>query len=459
MSYSGNRRPNWRRFRSTVAVALTVALALLTGVWLDSVSPASARRHVGMQGQSAREAGARYASVRRALDAVARQNWIASWAAAPQPATAGTASSRGFADQTVREIVRSSIGGAAVRIELTNAYGSRPLDVAAASIGAAGAGAGIGLGGTRALSFGGQSGVTIPPGAEAISDPVTLRVSRLERIAISIYLPTRTGPATQHFLAKATTYAASGDRAGQLSGEGFSARSSSWYFLSALDVLAPRSDLGAVVALGDSITDGVGSQTGAYDRWTDDLADRLSARHGPSLAVVDEGIGGNRLLNDSPCCGENALARFGRDVAGRVGARVVIVLEGINDIGFSQQRTARTRPHTDVSAAQMIAGYEQLIAQAHALGLKIFGATLTPFRGARYWTPAGEAKREAVNHWIETSGAFDGVINFARAVADPRDPERLAPRYDSGDHLHPDAAGYRAMAAAIDLQALLRAAR
>jgi lysophospholipase L1-like esterase len=446
-----------RVWKATLALLLAV-LALLAGLRLGGSSSALARRHAD-EPASARATAARYRTVRRALDDVARQNWIAAWGAAPQPATPGTAARRGFADQTIREIVRSTIGGSAARIELSNAYGSAPLTVGGASIAAAGTGAAVGTDGTHELTFGGRSGVVIPPGAEAISDPVALTVRPLERLAVSLYLPRRTGPATQHLLARATTYVGGGDRAGQPDAGGFAARTASWYFLSALDVLAPRRDLGAVVALGDSITDGVGARNDAYDRWTDDLADRLGRRAAASLAVVDEGIGGNRVLNNSPCCGENALARFGRDVVARLRARVVILLEGINDIGFARQSSARTRPHTDVSAAEIIAGYEQLIAEAHAHGLRIFGATLTPFRGARYWSAAGEAKREAVNRWIRTSGAFDGVIDFARAVADPRDRQRLAPRYDSGDHLHPNAAGYRAMAATIDPAALVRAAQ
>lgn len=295
----------------------------------------------------------------------------------------------------------------------------------------------------------------IPPGAEALSDPVHLTVPALQDLAVSVYLPQPTGPATQHSDAQQDNYVASGNHALDDSGAAFGTVTQSWFFLDSVDVLDRSRDAGTVVAFGDSITDGYQSTVNANARWPNDLARRLDARYGQTLSVADEGISGNRVLNDSLCCGVNALARFDRDVVDRAGAREVILLEGINDIGFSQLTGPLTAPQTNVSAAQIIAGYEQLIAQAHAAGLKIFGGTLTPFKGAAYWTPAGEAKREAVNHWILTSGEFDGVINFAKAVADPSDPLIFNPAYDSGDHLHPNDAGYQAMANAIRLSMLV----
>jgi lysophospholipase L1-like esterase len=217
---------------------------------------------------------------------------------------------------------------------------------------------------------------------------------------------------------------------------------------------APRT-LGSVVALGDSITDGVGSQTGANARWPNALARRLHALPEGAVGVVDAGIGGNRVLESSPIYGVDALARFKRDVLDQAGVRTVIVLEGLNDIGFSRSRSPLTFPHATASAAQLIGAYQQLIAEAHSAGIKILGGTLTPFRGARYWSPAGEAEREAINRWVRRSGAFDGVIDFARAVADPGHPTTLNPAYDSGDHLHLNDAGYRAMAGAISLRLLI----
>lgn len=386
----------------------------------------------------------------------AGSHWIATWGAAPQAATGGNLSRAGFRDATIREIVFTSAGGLRVRVRLTNAFGSAPLRIGRATIALAGSGPRI-VGGTlRALYFGGRRSVVIPPGAEATSEPATLVVPAATHLAISLFLPDATGPATQHADAQQVSFVATGAHATG-SSRAFRTKTRSWYFLDGVDVLGPRRALGSVVALGDSITDGVGSPLDKNERWPNDLAVRLNRLSGATLGVVDAGIGGNRVLNNALCCGVNAIARFERDVRDQTGAQDVILLEGINDIGYSQNHGPLTAPHTRVSALQIVEGYERIIALAHTAGMKIFGATLTPFEGARYWTPAGEAKREAVNNWIRTSRAFDGVIDFAASVADPGDPQRLNPADDSGDHLHPNARGYKAMAAAVDLPKLLAA--
>jgi len=382
-------------------------------------------------------------------------HWVTAWTAAPQGPVPGNLSAHGFADQTVRQVAFASAAGSAVRIRLANTFGLRPLQVGRASVAIQGGGARLAAGTLRALTFGGQPSVVVPPGAEVLSDPVRLPVAPFAHVAVSLYLPVATGPATGHVQARQVNYVAAGDRALAAGAQGFGRQTQSWYFLAGIDVLAPARYVGTVVTLGDSITDGVGSPVNGNARWPNDLARRLAGRGGDTLAVADAGIGGNRVLNSSSCCGVDSVARFARDVLGQSGVRDVILLEGINDIGFSRSHNPDNLPHTDVSALQIVEGYEQIIAMAHAAGLRIFGATLTPFKGARYWSPAGEAKREAVNRWIRDSGAFDGVIDFARAVADPGHPERLNPAYDSGDHLHPNAAGYRAMANAIDLSLLL----
>jgi lysophospholipase L1-like esterase len=383
---------------------------------------------------------------------------VATWGASPQSPIAGTLSSRGFAGQTLRQIVFSSVGGAMARVRLSNAFGASPLRIARASIAVQRHGAQLAPGTVRALSFSGRTSVVIPPGGTAVSEPVALGARPALHLAVSLYLRARTGPVTQHTQARQVNYLATGAHALDPAGRAFTAQTESWYVLTGVDVLAPSRNRGAVVAFGDSITDGVGAALNANARYPNVLARRFAARRGPTLSVIDEGIGGNRVLHATPCCGIAAVDRFRRDVLGQPGVREIILLEGVNDIGQSQSQGPLTAPHAPVSALEIVDGYARIIAMAHAAGLKVFGATLTPFRGARYWTPAGEAKREAVNRWIETSRAFDGVIDFASALAQPGHPQRLAPTFDSGDHLHPDAAGYRAMARAVSLAMLLRAA-
>jgi lysophospholipase L1-like esterase len=386
----------------------------------------------------------------------AGSHWIATWGASPQAATAGNLSRAGFRDATIREIVLTSAAGFRLRLRLTNEYGSGPLRIGQVTVAVDRGGPNTVPGTSRAVYFDHRRSAVIAPGDEATSDPVALAIPTATRLAISIFLLRATGPATQHADAQQVNYVAAGAHTAD-GGGAFKIRTRSWYFLDGVDVLGASRALGSVVALGDSITDGVGSGLGTNQRWPNYLAGRLNARSGATLAVVDEGIGGNRVLNGSLCCGADAVARFERDVGDQPGARDVILLEGVNDIGFSHSDGPLTAPHTDVSALQIVRGYERIITLSHTAGLRIFGATLTPFEGARYWTPAGEAKRESVNNWIRTSGAFDGVIDFAGTVADPGDPDRLNPAYDCGDHLHPNAAGYRAMAAAINLGALLAA--
>ncbi len=372
--------------------------------------------------------------------------WVAAWGASPQAAVHGTAFARGFDQRTVRDILFTSVGGTLARVRFSNAFGSRALRIGRAALGPAVAGGAV-LGGRNVpLTFHGRPSVVIPPGGQILSDSIRLAVRPFERLAVSIYLPGPTGPPTGHRRANEINYVARGDQALDGESEGFRTRMISWYFATGVDVWSPARDIGTVVAFGDSITDGVGSRIDANGRWPDDLARRLATRHGTTLSVVNAGIGGNRLLEDSRCCGPSALTRFGRDVLRQPNVKAVILLEGINDIGYG----------ATVSAQQIIRGYRQLIARAHLAGARVVGATLTPFKGSFYWTPAHAAVRDAVNRWIRRSGAFDGVIDFAAAVADPGNPEKLRRAYDSGDHLHPNDAGYRAMARAVNLDVLLR---
>lgn len=377
-----------------------------------------------------------------------QEHWVATWQGSPQafdPVAARFIPLQpGYADQTLREIVHLSIGGMELRLRLTNSYGTQPLAVGAVHVARAAAGSTIMSGTDRTVTFGGQDGITIPPGAVGISDPVRLSVPSLSDLAVSIYVPQDTGPATQHSLGLQTSYVTSGDATGA---DGFPKDSAPTIltrpFLSNVEVLGAKRAV-AVVTLGDSITDGYTSTVDADARWPDQLARVLVGRYGNSVGVSNAGISGNRVLNDG--LGPNALARFDRDVLTQAGVRYVTVLEGINDFGYSVALV----PDQEVSAQQVIVGYRQLIARAHERGLTIYGCTLTPFKGATYYSDAGEAKREAINNFIRTSGEFDAVIDFDQVVRDPQDAPTFLPAYDSGDHLHPSDAGYAAMGNSID---------
>ncbi|MFY9927044.1 MAG: SGNH/GDSL hydrolase family protein [Streptosporangiaceae bacterium] len=372
--------------------------------------------------------------------------WVTSWGASPQAAIPGWGFSAGFDDQTVRNVIYPSVGGDQIRLELTNAFGRVPLRVGRVTVAVEGPRGAL-AGPVYPVTFGGRASVRIPAGAQLLSDPVAMPVEAQQELTVSIYLPGWTGPATFHSDAQQITWiSARGDHAADVSGRSFVIPDSSWYYLSGLVVRSPTA-AGTVVAFGDSITDGFQTSVGTNSRWPNTLARRLDAQvGGPLLAVADEGISGNRVLVSSPEFGVSAEARFERDALDVPGVRDIIVLEGINDLGFSHG--------VGVSAAQLIAGYRRLIAMAHARGLKIYGGTILPYQGSGYYSLAGEAEREAVNTWIRTSGAFDGVIDFDAVMADPGDPLRLNPAYNSGDNLHPNDAGYEAMANAIDLQML-----
>jgi len=309
-------------------------------------------------------------------------------------------------------------------------------------------------GSDRALTFSGRSSVMIPANALVLSDPVKLDVPAGSNVAISIFIPKAATGAGVHYAAQQTSYIASGDVTGTAALPDDAATITSWVFLTGLDVLAPES-ASTIVAFGDSITDGAHSTVDANHRWPDILAARLLTQGGRrrQLGVVDSGIGGNRILHDGHSnvrFGVNALARFERDVLAQPGVKYVIVLEGINDLGHAGQSAPVSET---VSAEDLIAGMKQMIARAHERGLKIFGATLTPFEGAAngYFTPEKEVKRKAVNEWIRTGKAFDGFVDFEKAVRDSAHPDRFLAAYDSGDHLHPGDAGYKAMGEAISL--------
>ena len=390
------------------------------------------------------------------------RHWVGTWAAAPQLAGPFPADGAGgFENQTVRQIVHVSVGGSAVRLRLTNAFGDRVLVLDSVYIGVRDSGARIRAGSNRRLTFGGQTSVALPKGASAISDPVNLHVKDQDDLAISIFTSGATGPPTQHLFALATSFAADGDAAADESDAAFASPLVGWWFIQGVDVYASGSVKGAVLALGDSLTDGLGSTWDANARYTDFLARRfLAGPPGQVMAVLNEGISGNRVLGDSPCFGLNVGARLDRDVLAAQGVRAVIYTQGSNDFGYPIVDAAGGlgipdcwRPATVVSADDVIAGIRQVIARVHAAGIPIYGATLNPIKGSYEWSEETEPKRQAVNAWILTSGEFDGVFDFAAAVGDPNDPEALAPWFDSGDQTHPNDDGYRAMANAVRLSA------
>ncbi|MFL6415682.1 MAG: SGNH/GDSL hydrolase family protein [Bryobacteraceae bacterium] len=357
-----------------------------------------------------------------------------------------------FDKQTIREIVHTSVGGSAVRVRLSNAYGKEPVTVGSVHIALRQTEASIVPGSDHPVTFSGRSSVFIPADATVLSDPVAMQVPASRDVAISLFLPKAAAGAGIHYASQQTAYIGSGDlTAAQSIPDPVKIRL--WVFLTGLDVSAPAS-AATIVAFGDSITDGALSTIDANRRWPDFLASRLMAqKSGGTLGVVDGGIGGNRLLYDpgEVRFGVNGLARFTRDVLAQPGVRYVIVLEGINDIGHPGQSAPLEEV---VSPEDIIAAYKQLIERAHEAGLKIFGATLTPFAGTtipNYFAPEKEVKRKAVNNWIRTSHAFDGVIDFDKAIQDPQNPDRILPKYDGGDRLHPGDAGYQAMGEAIDL--------
>ena len=396
----------------------------------------------------------------RAADA---GDWIGTWGASPQPMwtadfPAPPRITPNLWNQTVRELATVSLGGSRVRVLLTNEYGQRPLVVGAAHVAIFDKGAAIAAGTDRPLTFGGRPSITIPPEAPAISDPVDLAVAPLATLAVSLYLPEVTPITTFHWEGRQTAAIVAGDHVADLDFKPDSTTTTKVFLSEVMVEAGPGAR--AVVAFGDSITDGDGSTFGASRRWTDDLARRLAARAGPPVAVVNQGISGARMLRDR--LGANALARFDADVLVQPRADVVVLMMGINDIGWPG--TVLSPDGILPTADQIVAGYEQLIARAHLRGLRIVGATLTPFEDAfhgtplfGYYSPAKDAIREAVNRWIRESGRFDAVLDFDALVRDPTRPAHIKAAFDSGDHLHPNDAGYQAMADAVDLDRLLGA--
>ncbi|KGF82042.1 hypothetical protein IA69_08915 [Massilia sp. JS1662] len=383
------------------------------------------------------------------LPAVAADTWCATWGTAPA-GPPPSASLQTFSNQTLRLIVRTSIPGSRVRVRLSNEMGSTPLRIGAAHIGIRSSGASLVAGSGRDLTFGGSPGATVAPGDPLLSDPVDMAVPAQADLAVSLWLPATTPATTIHDLALQTNYVSVAGNYAGANALPVQRTLGSWPFLAEVDVTGAAGTPSAIVALGDSLTDGVRSTSNANRRWTDYLARRLrteSLPGSPPVAVVNRGISANSLLTDYPTAllsGRDALERFDRDVLATAGARWLFVLIGINDILYSGASSP-------IPADTLQAGWLQLIARARTRGLQVIGATLLPFEGHPYFTTARDALRQRANAWIRTAGAWDAVADFDAALRDPGRPTRLLPAYDGGDHLHPNDAGYEAMAKAIPL--------
>ena len=393
----------------------------------------------------------------------ANGHWVSAWGAAvhSSPQLPFLPPPPVFENQTIRMVVRPTLGGDRIRVRFSNEFGTAALAIGSAHIALERQGAGIVPESDRILKFGGNTSVSVPPGSPILSDPVDLKVPAFTEIAVSIYLPTKTTLPTTHFWGQHETYISGpGDFCAQADIANATTKTA-WYFLADVEVWAAGATAVAVT-LGDSITDGVGAKQGDYTDWPDMLARRLAAGQGSSVfGVVNEGIGGNRILHDG--AGVSALARLDRDVLAQPGVTHLIVMEGINDIGWPHikppSKDGAPPPEMPfaqevVSAQDLIMGLQQIIERAHQHGIRVFGATLTPYEGSGYYTVDGEGIRQAVNQWIRTGGAFDGVFDFDAVVRDPTHPSQFREGYHSGDHLHPSATGYKAMADAIDLSLL-----
>ncbi|MFF4394793.1 SGNH/GDSL hydrolase family protein [Streptomyces sp. NPDC001480] len=346
----------------------------------------------------------------------------------------------GVADRSYRLVVHTSAAGSGPRIRLSNAFGDRPLTLDSVYAGIQDQGAALRRGSNRRLTFDGARTVTVPAGATVWSDPLPGRLPAATDLVVSLHSADAAGPATGHGMAMRTSYITEGDHTGEESAAHWTSATGSWFYLDAVSVRPPRAATGAVVALGDSITDGWQSTTDLDRRWPDYLARRLNKAGGPLQGVANEGISGNMVLADG--AGQSARHRLDRDVLSQPGARTVFLFEGVNDI------------KAGVTAQDLIAGYRDIADRAHAAGKCVVGATVGPFEGWPEWDPAAETVRQQVNEFVRTGGEFDAVTDFDHVLRSPYDPERILPFFDGGDHLHPNDKGMQAMADAVDLDAL-----
>jgi len=419
---------------------------------IDARCPPCPARRSFLQHGAALAAGLAFAPGTTLADgaaAAAGDAWAATWGTAPVgPPTAANALS--FSNQTLRLVVRASLGGGRLRVRLSNEFGSTPLQIGAAWIGIASSEGSVVAGSNTQVSFAGRAGAVIAPGAPLLSDPVDLVLPPQADLAISLYLPGNVVATSVHDAAFQRSYASSAGNYASSNALPIARYLYSWPFLTEVDV-ATNGGATCLVALGDSQTDGMLSTGSANRRWTDYLARRLQAESQPGyvpVGVVNRGICGNRLLVDAdnaPLAGRDCMERFDRDVLATAGARYLAVLVGINDIINVPSQSLSTLPD------DLAAGYVQLISRARTRGMLALGATLLPYEGYVWYSAARDGVRQRVNDWIRNSGAFDAVLDFEAAVRDPDRPTRLLAAYDGGDHLHPSDAGYEAMARAVPL--------
>jgi lysophospholipase L1-like esterase len=379
--------------------------------------------------------------------------WVASWGASQQiPEPQNALPAEDLNDATVRQVFHLSVGGPVLRIHISNAFGTDALRVSAVHVARplSAASSAVDPATDRPLIFNGKEEAVIPPGAELVSDPLNFVTAPLSDLSVSFHLHEPPERETGHPGSRATSYYAHGDLVGAPT-LADAKHVDHWYHVSEIDVEAPQ-DAAAVVALGDSITDGHGATTNGNDRWTDVLAARLQGSPATrNVGVSNQGIGGNHLLTDG--LGPNALARFDCDVLAPAGVRWVIVFEGVNDLGGLARTGEVSASEHAALVERVLAAYQQMIVRGHAHGMRVIGATITPYVGSAYYHPGpmSEADRQTVNEWIRAAGQFDAVVDFDKGVRDPQHPDQLLPAYDCGDHLHPSPAGYRAMGNAVPL--------
>jgi lysophospholipase L1-like esterase len=427
------------RMRGQALLAGLISAALVLGVLIAD--------RLGTRGAATMEAFGT-ADQTETAEPAAEGMWLSAWTAAPTGALPDHPA--GLPDQTVRNVLRPSIGGTALRVEISHRYGDRPLRVTHATVALAENGGPAARPGTlRRLTFKGHGAVSVPAGGAVLSDAAALVVPDGADLLVTVYAPEGAGPVTYHRMARQDSYLAHGDRAGESSGAAFDRTVSDWRYVTAVQLLSP-SARGAVAVLGDSLTDGITSTHGGNSRWTDLLAHRLRTEPGaPRYAVLNSGISGNRLLHDAepdrPFNGAAGTRRLGTDVLPQAGIRTVVVQLGINDL---------IRDPAGGDASAVVDGLTQLTEDARTAGLRVAGATLAPFEGHQGWSPEREAARQRVNAEIRGGEVFDTVVDLDAALRDPQRPSRLRPAYDSGDGLHPSDAGFAAMAAAVDLSAL-----